>query len=73
MNLQNPLLAIKAYCLGCMCGQRNEVKLCPVEKCELYPFRFGKNPYRKKTDLSEDRKAELAERMRAAREKRGES
>ena len=25
----NPLQAIKLKCIDCMCGQKNEVKLCP--------------------------------------------
>lgn len=58
-----PLQAIRAYCLGCMCDQPNEVKLCPVTKCELYPYRFGKNPYLKK-ELTEEQRANMRERGR---------
>lgn len=46
-EITSPLKAIRAYCLDCCGGQANEVKLCPAEDCPLYPFRFGKNPYRK--------------------------
>ena len=42
----SPLKAIKKKCLDCMCGSAKEVKLCPSEECELYPFRFGHNPNR---------------------------
>lgn len=42
-----PVKAIRAYCLYCMCGQANEVKLCPSSECSLYPYRLGKNPNRK--------------------------
>ena len=28
-----------------MCFQKNEVKLCPIKDCPLYPYRFGKNPF----------------------------
>lgn len=42
----SPLKAIRLKCLDCSCGSSNEVKLCPVEKCPLYPFRLGKNPNR---------------------------
>jgi hypothetical protein len=31
--------AIKLYCLECCGGSRNEVVLCPVKECVLYPFR----------------------------------
>lgn len=41
-----PLKAIRAKCLDCSCGSTNEIKLCPVVDCSLYPFRFGKNPNR---------------------------
>jgi len=46
-NLKNPVKAIRAKCLDCSCGQVKEVELCPITDCALYPFRFGKNPYRK--------------------------
>ena len=46
MNLQNPVKAIRAKCLECGEGSPNEVKACPIERCPLYPFRLGKNPYR---------------------------
>lgn len=42
----SPLKAIRLKCLDCCCGSSNEVKLCPVTSCALYPFRFGKNPNR---------------------------
>ena len=41
-----PLKAIRAKCLDCCCDSSNEVRSCTVEKCPLYPFRFGKNPNR---------------------------
>lgn len=41
-----PLKAIREKCLDCMCGQAQEVKLCPCDDCPLYPFRLGKNPSR---------------------------
>lgn len=41
-----PMKAIRAKCLDCCCGSSNEVRSCTVEKCPLYPFRFGKNPNR---------------------------
>lgn len=42
----SPLKAIRLKCLDCCCGSSNEVKLRTVERCPLYPFRFGKNPNR---------------------------
>lgn len=60
----SPVKAIREKCLDCCCGSANEVKLCPSEKCALHPFRFGKNPFTKRTYTEEQRKA-AAERMRA--------
>ena len=34
--------AIRAKCLDCCGGQRNEVKLCPVTNCPLWIYRLGK-------------------------------
>ena len=39
-----PLKAIRKHCLSCCCDQAAEVRLCPVNDCELYPYRFGKGP-----------------------------
>lgn len=39
-----PVKAIRAKCLDCCCGQRGEVRLCPVPSCPLYPYRLGKRP-----------------------------
>jgi len=53
---RSPLKAIKAKCLDCCCGQQNEVKLCPSEKCPLHPFRLGKNPYTQKREYTEEQR-----------------
>jgi len=37
-----PLKVIRKHCLECCCGQSVEVRLCPVDNCALYPYRFGK-------------------------------
>ena len=39
-----PIKAIRAKCLECSAGQRNEVKLCVVKKCPLYAYRMGHRP-----------------------------
>ena len=41
---REPLAAIRLKCLDCVCGATKEVELCPVKKCSLWPFRFGKRP-----------------------------
>ena len=38
------LQAIRGKCLECSCFQPNEVRECPVTKCELWPFRLGHDP-----------------------------
>jgi hypothetical protein len=44
---KRPLLkAVRAKCLDCSGGSRVEVRDCPITKCDLYPFRLGKNLWR---------------------------
>lgn len=59
----NVLRAIKLKCLDCSSYNTNEIKECPVSKCPLYPFRLGKNPFRKR-ELSEEERSKLSERMK---------
>ena len=55
MNIiTNPVKAIKAKCMDCCCGSTKEVQICPCTDCALWPFRSGKNPYRKKIELSDE-------------------
>lgn len=63
----NPVKAIRAKCLECSNGSSNEVRLCPIEHCPLFPFRFGKNPYRAKRELTEEQREAMAARLSAAR------
>ena len=63
----NPVKAIRDYCLECCGGSHNEVKFCQIERCPLYAFRFGKNPYRKCRAISEQEKAMLRDRLANAR------
>ena len=59
----NPVKVIRQYCLDCSNGSPHEVRKCHINDCPLYPFRFGKNPYRKKRVLSEERKEVLRQRL----------
>ena len=34
--------AIRAKCINCCCGQRNEVRLCHITDCPLWIYRMGK-------------------------------
>jgi len=54
MKRLTALKAIRLRCLDCSGGSSYEVKNCPcnrnegvLEKCPLYPFRFGKRPKEK--------------------------
>ena len=58
----NVLRAIRLKCYDCSSYQSNEVRDCIVNNCPLYPFRLGKNPFRKK-ELSEEKRNELRERF----------
>ena len=45
--IKQPLKAIRAHCLECVGGSVVEVELCTAPACQLYPFRSGRNPFRK--------------------------
>ena len=63
----SPIKAIRLKCLECSNGSANEVKLCHIERCPLYKFRFGKNPNRQPRELTEEQKEAIALRLREAR------
>lgn len=65
-EITNPVKAIRSKCLDCCCGSPSEVKNCTVVQCPLFPFRFGKNPYRKKREMTEEEKQALRDRLRRA-------
>ena len=65
---RNVLRAIKLKCLDCSTYNINEIKECPVKNCPLYPFRLGKNPFRKR-ELSEEERNKLSERMKNIKKK----
>ena len=54
--------AIRAKCLDCAAGSALEVRECPIDGCPLYPYRLGKNSFRK--PLSEAERKVRADRMR---------
>src|SRR5262245_40670350 len=43
---ESVLKAIRRKCLDCSGGSHAEVADCLVRQCALFPFRFGKNPWR---------------------------
>lgn len=58
----NPVKAIRLKCLDCSGGSSEEVKKCVIPHCPLYPFRFGKNPFR--TPMSEEQRKACSERAK---------
>ena len=63
----NPVKAIRMKCTDCSGGNRREVEHCSLKSCALYPFRFGKNPFRAVREMSEEQKQAAAERLAKAR------
>ena len=63
--------AIRRYCVEvCMCGSRHEVLMCANGGCPLWPFKMGSDPFRDPHTLTDEQKAEAAERLRIARERK---
>lgn len=44
MKYLSPVKAIKKHCLECSGDNAKERKNCAIKKCQLYPYRLGKNP-----------------------------
>lgn len=63
----NPVKAIRLKCLDCSGDSAAEVKQCVIPDCPLFPFRFGKNPYRTKREMSEEQKNSLRTQLNAIR------
>lgn len=43
----SPLRALRLKCLDCCNGSVREVRLCTAVDCPRWPFRMGKNPWRR--------------------------
>lgn len=69
---KNPVKAIREKCIECMGGQMNEVAKCTCERCPIYPFRLGKNPFRTAHTMSDEQKAIAAKRLQAYRQRKAE-
>mgnify|MGYP003638904376 FL=1 len=66
MHVKRPLLkVIRAKCIDCCCGDRTEVKHCPVTDCDLHPYRLGKNPFNAGREISQERRDAASVRIRA--------
>ena len=64
----NPVKAIRKKCLDCSEDYIEEVRNCPIESCPIWPFRFGKNPYRTAPSLTEEQKEARSNRMKELRQ-----
>ena len=62
--------AIREHCLYCSNGSAHEVRECTVTRCPLYDWRFGKNPYREKRELTDEEREKLRERLGRVRSPR---
>ncbi len=73
-SIRNPMKAIRVFCLACVGNSRQEVRDCTATPdsrypCPLYPFRFGRNPYRAApTDAQRETARKNAERMNASKQ-----
>jgi hypothetical protein len=67
----SPIKAIRKKCLDCSGESHNEVSLCPVTGCPLYPYRFGKNPNRKGRKMTPEQREAATERLAKARQAQG--
>lgn len=66
---ERPILAvIRAACQSCCGGVDSEVRRCTAVSCELWPYRMRKNPFRTGREMSDEQRAAVAARFKAARE-----
>ena len=64
---KNPVKAIRAKCIDCCGGMMSMVQNCGIPSCPTYPFRFGKNPFRTKKEMSEEQREAVKERLAKSR------
>lgn len=65
---RHPVLsAVRAKCLDCA-GTWLEVERCECAACPLWPFRFGRDPWRQPRELTAEQRAEMGERLRRGRQ-----
>lgn len=67
-HIYGPLKAMRLKCLDCCCGSFQEVELCVVTDCSLYPYRFGKSPRKRNRIYTVEQKAEIGVRLKKARQ-----
>lgn len=71
----SPMKAIRAKCLDCSCDNAQEVRLCVVPNCPLYPFRMGKNPCisEKRREAGRKAAARMHEKVKKRQSEQGNS
>ena len=69
-NATSLLKVIRKHCLDCCCGSKSAVAACSCESCNLWLYRFGKNPFAKPRQYTEEQKAAMRENLRIARAKK---
>lgn len=75
----SPLKAIRDFCKFdcCLVGDENDGATevwrdCDIVTCPLNSFRMGKNPFRKRRELTDDERQEIVERLQKARDENTE-
>jgi hypothetical protein len=51
------LSTIRQHCLECMGGSPKEVELCTAPNCNLFKFRFGKDPNPNRSKVEQGKKS----------------
>jgi hypothetical protein len=64
------LKVIRAKCLDCCAGSQSEVRKCIATGCPNWPYRMGANPFRAPSSISDEKKQEIAERLRSGLERK---
>lgn len=66
---RNPVKVLRLKCRDCTNNQIAEIDNCTIRQCPVWPWRFGKNPYRIKKVMSEGEKERVRVRFAKLREK----
>lgn len=75
---QSPLKAIREFCKDCYGGAESgecSINQCVSKnRCPLWPFRFGKNPFHTKGDtMTDDQRQAASDRLKIARDKKSQT
>lgn len=70
----SPTRAIRQFCLQCCKEHVTEVSACPADGvhstfCVLWPFRFGKSPFRQKREVTDEQREQARVRFAKIRSK----